>query len=316
VADRRTENMDSEKQFQAIQQLINMNLELSNEQFIEYIKQGNVEIVRLFLTAGINPNVKVPIGFAKVIEEIIHDLPFYINEYSMPEELTDETEKNVTPLHWAAAFNQLEICRILLESGADIYARETYKVTALDIACAIGSLELVKLLIENGAEVGLEPLDWAVRQGHLDMVKELIAHGANIRERGKDNTTVLSTTIYRSRLDIAKYLIDLGLDIHDEWNSLGETLLTTAVRSWDPETVKFVIEQGADVNERDRESGKTALFSAAWRGDTETAKVLVEYGTNLDIRDDKGQTVLDYALENKKERFVRFLKSVRAKEKI
>jgi ankyrin repeat protein len=306
--------MDWEKQVQAIKQLIVLDIELSNEQLVEYIKQGKVELVKLFLTAGINPNVKVSKGFAAVIADIIKDTPIFIDENDMPMELTDETEKNVTPLLWAAAFNQLELCRILLESGAVLYARDTYGVTALEIACAIGALELVKLLIDNGAEIGLEPLDWAVRQGHLDVVKELIAQGANIKERKKDETTVLSTAIYHRHLEIAKYLIELGLNIKDEWNCLGETLLTTAIRSWDPETVKFVIEQGADVNERDKESGKTALFSAAWIGNTETAKVLVQYGTRLDIRDNQGQTVLEYAIENKKERFVQFLKSVGAKE--
>ena len=303
-----------DNQAEAIKKLVEMNIELSNEQFIEYIKQGKIELVRLFLTAGINPNVKVSKGFAEVIADIIKDTPIYINEYQMPMELTDENEKNVTPLLWAAAFNQLEICKILLESGADIYTRDTYGVTALVLACAIGSIDLVKLLIEYDAEVGLSPLDWVVGQGHLDVVKELIAQGANPKERKKDNTTILSTAIYHRHLEIAKYLIELGLDIHNEWNCLGETLLTTAVRSWDPEIVKFVIEQGAKVNEQDKESGKTALFSAAWLGDTETAKVLVQYGAKLDIRDNKGQTVLDYALENRKDRFIQFLKLIKTKE--
>lgn len=305
--------MDTKDQIQAIQKLMDMNIELSNEQFIEYIKQGNIELVRLFLTAGINPNIKVSIGFAKVIGDLINDLPFYIDNNSFPMELTDDIEKNVTPLHWAAAFNQVEICRILLESGAEIDARDTYGVTALDVSCIIGSLDLVKLFIHEGVEIGLSSLEEAVYHGHLEIVKELIELGVNPKERLINNgtgTTVLSTAIFRSRRNIANYLIELGLKINEELNCLGETLLTTAVRSWRPETVKFVIEQGADVNEKDRESGKTALFSAAWLGDTETAKVLIEHGANLDIRDDKGQTVLEYAIENKKDRFAKFLKKM------
>jgi len=73
----------------------------------------------------------------------------------------------MTPLHFAADNNQLEMVKILLKNGALINAKNENGSTALHHAVYHDNAELAQLLIERGAGVdvrdkyGKTPLDHA-----------------------------------------------------------------------------------------------------------------------------------------------------------
>jgi ankyrin repeat protein len=54
-------------------------------------------------------------------------------------------------------------------------------------------------------------LCWASEDGHLDIVKYLVEHGANIHA---SNDGLLCLASYHRHLDIVKYLVDQGANIH------------------------------------------------------------------------------------------------------
>lgn len=60
-----------------------------------------------------------------------------------------------TPLNAAAAGNHLEVCRVLLDAGADPNARQSGGFVPLHAAAQNGSRDLVELLLERGADRGL-----------------------------------------------------------------------------------------------------------------------------------------------------------------
>jgi palmitoyltransferase len=62
-------------------------------------------------------------------------------------------KENITPLHWAAINNRLNVAEYLICHGAPV-----------DVF---------------GGELNSTPLHWATRQGHLSMVTFLLKHGAN-----------------------------------------------------------------------------------------------------------------------------------------
>jgi uncharacterized protein len=87
----------------------------------------------------------------------------------------------ISPLHEAARKGDVDKAKKLLESGADLTARDEHlRSTPLAWAAKYGQLEMVKFLLRSGAPKSLPddppwatPLAWAVRRGHDDIVRLL-----------------------------------------------------------------------------------------------------------------------------------------------
>lgn len=113
-----------------------------------------------------------------------------------------------TALHYAAAYGQLEVAKVLLERGAKLDASNYLGLTALDYASCYGHDEVAFLLSECGARhtlhtaaalgvlwalsrllqqgnnpgrldyFGYTPLHWAARHGRHEAVALLLERGA------------------------------------------------------------------------------------------------------------------------------------------
>lgn len=134
-------------------------------------KTGHMEIVRLLLDVGADPNLdqgRTPLGWT-----IVHDHPelvrMLIDHKANIEKMDDGYN---SPLVLAATCRQglsLEPLQILLESGADIEARDRFGQTALMRAVHIGSAETVRLLLDYGANIYAEDKE---RQSPLSVTQE------------------------------------------------------------------------------------------------------------------------------------------------
>ena len=65
----------------------------------------------------------------------------------------------MTPLHFAAEKNSLEVARLLIEHGADVNAKDSV-FTPLDMAAEFNSIDVARLLIEQGANTNGRDLNW------------------------------------------------------------------------------------------------------------------------------------------------------------
>ena len=64
--------------------------------------------------------------------------------------------RNVTVLHFAALFNDVEFAKECIQSGISVDAKDMYGVTPLHVAIIKeDNLEIVKFLIENGADINV-----------------------------------------------------------------------------------------------------------------------------------------------------------------
>ena len=89
----------------------------------------------------------------------------------------------ISPLHEAARKGDLGEAKKLLESGADLTARDDHiRSTPLAWAAKFGRLEMVEFLLERGAPKKLPddppwatPLAWAIKRGHEEIAKRLAA---------------------------------------------------------------------------------------------------------------------------------------------
>jgi len=126
-------------------------------------------------------------------------------------------EDGWTCLMIAANNGHLDICRLLIDKGAQVEAKNGGGWTPLHCSADRGHVEIVRLLCDHGADVeartisGWRPLHWAAYYGHISVMKELIKErNAEINARIDGGDTALMWARRRHKTDIAAYLISHG----------------------------------------------------------------------------------------------------------
>lgn len=112
------------------------------------------------------------------------------------------------------------------------YARTT---GGLHEAIAAGDRERAMKLIESGADIhakdagsGATPLHYAVMRGDQQMVALLIGRGADVNSKTRTGMSTLHTAVFYQRLEVAEYLIEKGADV----NAKSASGVTPAGLAW------------------------------------------------------------------------------------
>ena len=113
------------------------------------------------------------------------------------------TGEAVSPLDLAAVLGETASARILIEQGkADLASRTSMsKHTPLHAAAEADNSEVVALLLESGAQVdardtyGETPLHYAAREGAVQSARLLIAAGADINAKNENGSTPMTFAV-------------------------------------------------------------------------------------------------------------------------
>gem|GEM_PF-844634 len=176
-----------------------------------------------------------------------------------------DSERN-TPLHYAARFRQ-EWLEKLIAAGLDVNAVNIHGETPLHLAAADDNVEQVRILLEHGADVNIRdktgntPLITLSRncssnrgiEQELTIVRMLLDRGADINARNYFGATALiklSELNMDRREDLIRLLIERGSAI-DRFDGKFQTALHRAADMGTPKTVKMLLEAGASVDIRD-----------------------------------------------------------------
>jgi uncharacterized protein len=96
----------------------------------------------------------------------------------------------------------------------------------LHCASEKGQLSIVKYFVENGANVQLrgdtfdaEPITYAAFYGHLHVMEYLLSHGATL-DVSTPSRNAIFKAIYHGNLDVARFLLDAGIDAHVVYRSV------------------------------------------------------------------------------------------------
>jgi len=168
----------SAEQYAAIDDLNRRNIEFTEDEFIDAVKRGDVDLTRLFLKAGMNANTKVEKewpalalasfkGYADVAEALINGKAL----------MNMKNSNGWTPLMLAVHLSRNDAAKMLVEKGADIELTNNNGMTALMLATQQKNLELISYLLKKGADpratsdFGANAANIAVDSGQQDVLK-------------------------------------------------------------------------------------------------------------------------------------------------
>jgi ankyrin repeat protein len=144
----------------------------------------------------------------------------------------------------------------------------------------INDLPGVKYLIEIEANiVKINHLTCASIYGRLEILKYLAEIGADIHEN-EDYTIIFAASF--GHLEVVKYLVEIGADIHAD----DDQVLISACRYGHLEVVKYLVSQGVNIHIKDEQP----LLQATWGGHFEIVKYLISLGAYF-----QGSLALVYA---------------------
>jgi ankyrin repeat protein len=264
---------------------------------------GNETVVEMLLQARARPNYvgthrKTPIIAAAeqmqtACAKLLLEHPYIV--------LDAVDHEGKTALRYAGETNNLELVRLLIQTGADLNARTTIDhTTTLMAACSLGHLRIVDELL-NDPSIRIDATDYADRTAlyhacpYTSIVKKLVEKEASVRGLDRFHKTVLMRAAQIGNLDTLKILLGKKPDI-DCIDADGHTALAYASIGGHPEAVALLLDHDADPAIADNDDA-TPLILAAKHGHADVVDRLMGYvtGTGLDICDYQGRTAVAHA---------------------
>ncbi|KAL6817454.1 ankyrin repeat-containing domain protein [Trichoderma camerunense] len=258
-----------------------------------FAKAGHVEGVQALISKHADVNVRCRIGDygLDATQLLLPQNPEVWSRYDF--KLPSLT---LTVLQGAAARGHVEVCRVLIERGAEVDAiDEANGGSALHLAARFGHQNVVCLLLNKGALIdkldnrGRSPLSRALYAGWDKIGVLLLARGAN---------AFLKIPILQRN---AEFLINIANDNdflsgqRKRDNRQPETMLFGAASGGCVESASHLLKKGVDVNSRSS-NGETALSIAVGSSHTAVTKVLVANRGDLGWTDeDTKETLLHLA---------------------
>ena len=181
-------------------------------------------------------------------------------------------ENGWTHMHWAAAANDGEAIRRLLELGASV-----------DPIALSDDSEFSADGQRRAALLGLKMGDWK-----------------------NNGDTPLIVAAENGKGVAASVLIASGADVKGKLTH-GGTPLHSATASNAADVARMLLENGADVNAKD-DNGNTPLHWAAWNNRADATQLLLESGAEINAKNNTGETPMDFAIHKKHAEMKHFLR--------
>lgn len=150
---------------------------------VSAVRHGNVEMVRILLDAGADP-----------------DLP----------------GRGFTPLVLAAFSGQTQIAHLLLRAGADVDVQGIDGNTALILAAAYNRVEIVRKLLAYKPNFslfnrdGMNPIAAASLEGNIEILRMMLEAGADANEPGRSGSRPIFWAASRNQKEAVKLLQEYG----------------------------------------------------------------------------------------------------------
>lgn len=296
-------------------------LKFDERLFLEFVKKGDIETSRLYLTAGMSANTKDKENRTALMWAVLTNHPDMVQtllEFGASIQARDRNGKTAFML--ALEQDNAEIIKVFLNSGFDVNSITDYGLPILSHAINRGNLATVRALLESdvdpnvpGGPFARSPLIFACLNKDSHSALLLIDKGADVTQADKNGRTPLHEAARYGLIDVIKALLDKGADVNAA-DQKGRTPLMESVLSGLVKTTTILIENKAQVNLQDKQGNTALILLAEAPGNwVELAGLLLKAGAKLNIRNNKGLTALRTANLRGRVELVRFLQYEGAK---
>ncbi len=270
------------------------------------------------ITQELNYDVKQSLVKVALNQKYYHLIPMLLNKDVDFSDLKLTFEgKEISLLHWAALYNQVEIVSALLnlKNKPNLNATDPEGFTALHYAAREGHVEMVEILIEAGAFIHCKskdnrtPLFLAVKRGHTAVVKKLLEHKnitSSITQELDDGEIqrLVTVAFNQGNYHFIPMLLNAASRYEDKilHNDQTVSLLHWAASNNHVEIVRALLKHKNQPNLDTKDSIEfTALHYAAREGNIEIVEKLIEAGATVHCTSNKGNTPLFLAVYNNRQ---------------
>jgi ankyrin repeat protein len=206
----------------------------------------NAEMVDKLLAAGANPNAALLKGETVLMmcarsgaTAAVRSLAIRGADVNAKEPLHGQTA-----LMWAAAQRRPDVVKILVEAGANIYARSRSfpQIVTAEETQRAGREELNYTVFRGGSTALL----FAARVGDVESARLLLAAGANVNDALPDGAPALTVAAHSGQGATAMLLLEKGANPNAA--AIGYAALHAAVLRGNHDLVKDLLKHGANPN--------------------------------------------------------------------
>jgi ankyrin repeat protein len=249
----------------------------------EAARHGNLEVVRFLVENGARINdPPANLGGMTALQAAARGGNFQVVQFLLQHgadinaDIAEEEGQSV--LLAAVSTGDMGLIQFLLDQGADVNAESAWCCghTALEAAVESGDMQLVRLLLDHKADPNAhdaEPLFAAAQTASYDIMKLLLDHGADVNKADEDGRTVIQHMADEGEweFDIIDLLLKRGANRTDA--------LSVVAKSGDIELAKLLLDLGVDINAT-RQFELSALAEAALAGNLDMVRLFLGYGAN------------------------------------
>ena len=206
--------------------LVGSGIEFTADEFVKAAKEGRINVVRLFIDAGMDINTQDKLQLRALTTAAFHghyDIVKYLVEKGADLSVINYGGNNA--LIEAARSNNTAMAILLIELGVEINALDNQGHTVLYSA---ETAEMATLLLDNGADIYITsdyqgPLNALVHDNNVAVARVFIENGAPINAKDKFGSTSLNEAARRKKIEMARLLIEHGaeLDTKNDWGVSG-----------------------------------------------------------------------------------------------
>lgn len=250
---------------------------VQGEIFGKAVLAGNLDLVKFFLGAGVNPNAYIVAG--------------------------------TRMLSLAVQSMNVMMVSLLLQFGANPLLKDVIETTSpLEHAIQRLQNDMVEMLINAGADLSeFNVLGWMVRTCSSRVLNLCISRGADFAAVGVAGYTVLHYLVVRNDPDAFNLIMPhVPANVLNAVTVQGRTALHLAMLATYPRLVGSLLSLGLNMNARDN-MGYTAIHIALKKRHFLLAYDLLARGCQLGVVNQEGETELHLAVQTRQVDLVRRL---------